>query len=133
MSTDFTLEYRRKYIHARLGADYQITPEGMAEFWPALTVACKKYKCRRVLSEGSVSKRHMSTMNAFQSAMKASQIIRGLSLACCFYDYAPDELSDFFKAVAKHRGARVEFFSNRKQALEWLGVRPAEDSDEGDA
>ncbi len=48
MSTDSTLENRGKYIHVRLAANYEITPEAMAKFWPAIAAACKKYKCRRV-------------------------------------------------------------------------------------
>ena len=35
-------------------------------------------------------------------------MLTGVSLACCFYGYAPDQ--------------RVEFFDEREAALRWLGV-----------
>ncbi len=71
-------------------------------------------------------------MSTFESETKASRSVRGLSLACCFYDYTHDKLSDLFKAVAKHGGARVEFFSNRNEALKWLKVDPSKITDKSD-
>jgi len=38
-------------------------------------------------------------------------------------NYVPGELSDFFKTVARNRCVNVEFFSNRPDALTWLGFR----------
>jgi hypothetical protein len=31
-------------------------------------------------------------------------------------------VTDFFKLVAKNRGAEVEFFPDGREALRWLGV-----------
>ena len=54
----------------------------------------------------------------------ASAWLAGVSLACCFYGYKPDDKSQFFKDVAQNRGVRVEFFGERGAALRWLGVGP---------
>jgi hypothetical protein len=128
MSTEFSLEHRGTYLHARLAPNYVISREGMDMFWKAISKVCKEYECWRVLSEGSVSKSHMSTMDVFESGSYAAKSVRGLSLACCYNGYVPDELTEFFKNVAHNRGARVEYFSSRKRALEWLGVEQARQS-----
>ena len=49
-------------------------------------------------------------------------MLTGVSLACCFYGYAPDQQTHFFKDAAQNRGVRVEFFDEREAALRWLGV-----------
>ncbi len=64
----------------------------------------------------------MNTMDAFQSATNLAESHLGLSLAFCFYDYTPDEISRFFVNVAENRGARVKFFSNKSDALRWLEI-----------
>ena len=64
----------------------------------------------------------MKTIDAFQSAVSLANLNLGLSLAFCFYDYTPDDLSQFFINVALNRGARVKFFSNKADALRWLGI-----------
>lgn len=124
MSTSYTLEFVGDYIHVKLDAGYEITPQGMRDFWPAIAAAVKQHNCHRVLAEGTIASRRLDTLHAFQSADLASQAIVGLSLACCFYAYVPDELSEFFKTVAANRGFRVEFFTDLQAALRWLGVSP---------
>lgn len=48
-----------------------------------------------------------------------------MSVACCFYGYAPDQQTRFFMDVSQNRGVRIEFFAEREAALRWLGVDPA--------
>lgn len=126
MKGDFSLEFRGDYIHIQHDKDFEISPESMNEFWTALGEACEQYKCPRVLAEGPAPKRRMDTIGAFESGIHASKVAVRLSLALCFYDYKTDELSDFFKTVARNRGARVEFFTDRDEALRWLGVERKE-------
>ncbi len=125
MSTDFTLELRGNYIHVQLPPGYEITPEGTAAQFAAVGEARAKYGCRRVLVEGEAPKRRMDTTDAFRSGERAARAETGLSIAFCYAGYEPDELTAFFKNVAHNRGVRVEFFSDRAQALRWLGVDPA--------
>ncbi|MBI3562896.1 MAG: hypothetical protein HY080_14395 [Gammaproteobacteria bacterium] len=121
MSMEFTIEYRGDYLYVLVGKSYEITPVSMGMFWPAITQACEQYQCWRVLSEGIITARRMSTVDAFNSALQAASNAQ-LTLACCFHGYQPDELTEFFKTVAYNRGVRIEFFSNLEQAYRWLGV-----------
>jgi hypothetical protein len=65
-------------------------------------------------------------MDAFQSGAQASQAIPGLAMAICFQDYVPDETTKFFTNVSFNRGARIEFFNDKKKALDWLGIKDTE-------
>jgi hypothetical protein len=62
-------------------------------------------------------------MDAYQSGSQASESIPGLSLAICIYEYTPDEITTFFTNVSYNRGVRIEFFNDKKKALDWLGVK----------
>ena len=61
-------------------------------------------------------------MDSFGLGSLVGSMLTGVSLACCFYGYTPDQQTQFFKDVAQNRGVRVEFFDNRGTALRWLGV-----------
>jgi len=122
MSTKYTLKLRENYLHMKLPKGYEVTPEGVQREWKKIFDICKKNNCRLVLCEGKISKRSLKTIDAFQSAVSLADLNLGLSLAFCFYDYTPDDLSHFFINVALNRGARVKFFSNKSDALRWLGI-----------
>jgi hypothetical protein len=123
MSTDYTIKLRKNYLHVHLPNDYEITPEGVQGQWEEIFGTCKKNRCRRVLFEGKAPKRSIKTMDAFRTAANLAYSRLGLSVAFCFYDYTPDEISRFFVNVAENRGARVKFFSNKSDALRWLGIK----------
>ena len=122
MTTDYTLKLRKNYLHVKLPKDYEITLEGVQRQWTEIFDICRKNNCKHVLCEGKISKRSMKTMDAFQSAVSFADSGLGLSLAFCFYDYTPDDISQFFVNVAENRGARVKFCSNKSDALRWLGI-----------
>ena len=122
MSTTYTIEFKGNYVHVQNPPDYEITAEGMERLWSDLAEACLKYDCRKVLSEGKSPVRRLKTLDAFSSGTAAAESIPGLLLAVVFEDYVTDQLTSFFKAVALNRGASVEFFSDREQALRWLGL-----------
>jgi len=122
MSTEFKLRPQADYVHVELAPGYEIKPEGATALTLAISEACARQGLRRVLVEGAVVARHMAAMDSFGSGTLVGTRLAGVSLACCFYGYAPDEQSQFFKDVAQNRGARVEFFADREAALRWLGV-----------
>ena len=123
MSTDFALEFNGKYVHIIHPPDYEITPESQDKLWKELSQACRKNKCLKAFAEGPTQKRKMRSMDAFQSGSQASQSIPGLMLAIYIKGYVPDETTKFFINVAYNRGARIEFFKDKKKALEWLGIK----------
>ena len=122
MSTDFQTSLHAHYIHVQLASGYELTPEGNAELILAISDVCTRQGQRRVLVEGTVAARRMATMDSFGLGSLMGSMLTGVSLACCFYGYAPDQQTQFFKDVAQNRGVRVEFFSDRAAALRWLGV-----------
>ena len=119
---DFSIEFRGDYIYVVHASDFEITPESKARLWSALAAECETHNCRRVLTEGKRVQRKMSLLDMFDSANQLSSIIPGLRLACCFENYPEDELTNFFKTAASNRGVKINFFSDCREALGWLGV-----------
>ncbi|MGD0277724.1 MAG: hypothetical protein ABSC11_00300 [Smithella sp.] len=126
MSIDFSLDFKGEYIHIMHPPDYEITPESQGKLWTELSLACKKYNCVKVLTEGSSHKREMGSMDVFYSGVQVSKAIPGLVLAICIYEYVPDKMTTFFMNVAHNRGAYIEYFQDKRKALEWLGIKDAE-------
>jgi hypothetical protein len=132
MSTNFTMEFCSTYIHVRLTPGYEISPESMYRLWTDLAGFSRAYACHRVLAEGLMPSRRMNMAGAFISGEQVSQSVSGLMMACYFDGYKADELTEFFKTVARNRGTSVEFFSDREEAYQWLGIGPfGEQSSEG--
>lgn len=122
MSTDFKLTPHADYVHVALAPGYEIRPEGVTQLMLSVSDVCSRQGKRRVLIEGQVAARRMGNMDSFGAGALAGSMLTGVSLACCFYGYAPDDQSQFFRDVAQNRGVRVDFFSDRDAALRWLGV-----------
>jgi hypothetical protein len=122
MSTDFRLTPHADHVQVLLEPGYEITPPGVTELMMSVSDVCSRQGQRRVLVEGTVVARHMGTMDSFGAGALAGSMLPGVSIACCFYGYKPDDQSQFFKDVAQNRGVRIDFFSDRDAALRWLGV-----------
>ena len=125
MSTDFQLAPAAAYLHVMLAPQYEIRPDGVTELMKSVSDVCTRQGQRRVLIEGTVTAGRMATMDSFGAGALAGSMLPGVSVACCFYGYRPGAKSQFFKDVAQNRGVRVEFFSERDAALNWLGVAGA--------
>jgi hypothetical protein len=123
-NTSFKIEFYGTYIYVHLASGYEISPESMNQLWTDLAKASILYNCRHVFAEGFMPSRRMNMAGAFISGEQVAQSIAGLSLACFFEGYRADELTEFFKTVARNRGAMVEFFASREEAFRWLGIRP---------
>ena len=130
MNDELQINFTGELIEIRHPNGYKIEPRSMDRYWTMIGEACEKYKCNLVLVEAEAPQREMSTMDAFGSGIRASEVAITLKLALCFAGYEPDELSEFFKTVAYNRGVRAEFFSNRSDALKWLGIRDRNSKDE---
>ncbi len=120
-STDFEITFRGSYVHILLADIYEITPPGVEKMWQATIEACRKYNCNKVLSEGNIHARKLKAWDAYSSGSQASEV-PGLRHACLFYNYQPDDMSEFFKTVSSNRGTSIEFFKVKSEALKWLGV-----------
>ena len=123
MSAGFTLDFCDDYIWIRHPAGYCITPESQQRIWAAIGEARKAYDCPLVLEETPETPEcSMSKQDAFKSAMQAASAARDLRMACLYPGYDADEVAEFFIKVAYNSGIRVEYFSSRDEALEWLGI-----------
>lgn len=114
------LEFRGDHIRIWLGPGYQTTPETGERFRKELAEACEKYECTAILVEGIAPAPTMDSKGVLDSGVRLSDIAASLSVAFCFENYQPSELGELFKTVARSRGARVKFFSDREHALRWL-------------
>ena len=123
LDSEATLELRDGYLYARLVPGFEITPDRMNRLWQSIGEACLKSGLRRVLTEGTVMGRRMTTMESFENAAVAARLVPGLAMACFVQGHIPDEQTEFFKIAAMNRGVRVEFFRSHDEALRWLGVR----------
>jgi hypothetical protein len=124
LDSEATLELREGYLYARLVQGFEITPERMNRFWKQIGEACLRSSLRRVLTEGTVVGRRMTTVDSFENAAAAARLAPGLAMACFVQGHLPDEQTEFFKIAAMNHGVRVDFFAKREEALRWLGVRP---------
>lgn len=125
LSTDFEIIFRGSYIHILLAENYEITPQGVEKMWKATNEACQTYNCKKVLSEGNIHSRKLKAWDAYSSGSQSSEV-PGLRHACLFYNYQPDDMSEFFKTVSSNRGTSIEFFKDKAEALKWLGVSETE-------
>ena len=125
INTDFEIIFRGSFLHVLHTENYEITPEGMVKLWLALSEACQTYKCYKVLSEGRIYQRKLKGWDAYNSGSQAGEI-RDLQMACLFYNYEPDETTEFFKTISANRGSQIEFFTDKVEALKWLGIDKGE-------
>jgi hypothetical protein len=121
--SEVTLEMREGYLYARLVPGFEITPQRMNKLWETIGEACLRTGMRRVLTEGTVVGRRMTTMDSFETASSAARLVPGLAMACYVQGHIADEQTEFFKIAAMNRGVRVELFGSQDEALRWLGVR----------
>lgn len=122
--SEFTLEPREGYLYLHLAAGFELTPARMANLWTAISKSCREHNLRRVLAEGDNVRRRLTPMESFDHAGLAARLLPGLSVACCFRGFVPDEQTQFFRTAAMNRGVRVEFVQDLNAALRWLGAGP---------
>jgi hypothetical protein len=121
---DFTLEPREGYLYLHLPPGFEMTPDSMAALWTEMSKACREHNLRRELAEGDKVRRRLTPMESFDHAGLAARLMPGLSVACCFRGFKPDEQTEFFRTAAMNRGVRVEFVQDLNAALRWLGAGP---------
>ncbi len=122
MSSGFILEPRDGYLYVHLEADFEMTADITAGVWTAICETCRERGLRRALVVGEGVTRRLTTSESFDIAGLAGRLLPGLSVACVFRDYVPDEQSELFRTVAMSRGVRMDFLEELDAALQWLGA-----------
>lgn len=123
-ASEFRLEPREGYLYLHLEPGFEMTPASMENIWMTISDACRKHGLRRVLAEGENVRRRLTTMESFDHAGLAARLMPGLSVACCFRGFVPDQQTGFFRTAAMNRGVRTDFFQDLDDALRWLGAGP---------
>lgn len=123
MDARFDAVVHPNYIHIKHPPGFEITPAFLDDAWAEVARLAREHACNKILIEAPGPIRQLDTMSAFDSGRTLAEIAPGLAVAMCFEDYSFDDISAFFKTVAQNRGAKVEMFSNRDDALAWLGVK----------
>ena len=111
MRFEATLELRDGYLHAQLVPGFEITPERMNQLWSEIAAACRRFGIRRVLTEGEVAARRMTTMDSFDNAATAARLMTTHDTG--------------HRKAGTNLGVRVDFFKSHAEALRWLGVESA--------
>ncbi len=109
------------YLHIMHPDNFVLLSKDLEGLWQNLFKACRAHECNRVLNEGRVDLSRLRAFDSYSAGTQAGEI-QGLRMAILFASYEPDERAEFFKTVASNRGAKVEFFDDRAEALKWLGV-----------
>jgi hypothetical protein len=122
MSSDFSLEPRGGYLYVQLAPGFEMTPDSTSRVWVAICETCREKGFRRALAVGENVTRRLTPTEAFDIASLAGRLLPGLSVACVFHGYVPDEQSRFFQTAAVNQGVRMEFFEDLNAALHWLGL-----------
>jgi len=119
------VEFNGEFIHIKHRPGFEITSKSMETLWTMVGERCIEHECTKVLVQAVSPTRSLDTMDAFDSGIQASKASRKLKVALCFENYQTDETSDFFKTVARNRGAWIEFFPDFDSASAWLLNTPA--------
>jgi hypothetical protein len=119
------ITFRQGYVHITHPENFVVLPADLDTLWMNVANACRIYDCNRVLNEGRVDFSHLRVFDSYNAGYQAGEI-RGLRMACLFYDHTPDEKTEFFITVASNRGAIIKYFNDRAEALKWLGVEEDE-------
>ncbi|NOT47050.1 MAG: hypothetical protein HOP17_04790 [Acidobacteria bacterium] len=130
MDLPFELKVHPNYLHIKHPPGMVIDPDSTQEMWTQVGRLCFEHGRAKVLIEAEKPEKRLDTMTAFDSGRILAENTSGLTIAMCFYNYEVDDLTTFLKTVAQNRGVRVEFFSDLESALEWLGIKAGELTDQ---
>ena len=119
MGEIFDIQHRGDHISVYIGPDAEIDEHWQSEYWRQLQAACKEFDTSRVLVEGYQPKGERTPEEVVEAGQRAA-IVPHLWLAFCLKDWEPSVRSELYEAVAASRGIRVKFFTDSKQALNWL-------------
>lgn len=131
MTSNFTVTFKGTFIRVDHPRGYELTDQGITEFWQELAETCREYQCFKVLAIWVAPKRRLSVMNSFDSGSTVSQLLAGVKLACCFHEYEPDDQTELFVNVAYNRGVNIALFTEENEALCWLVGAPLEQDNPG--
>ena len=133
MADNVAVEFCGSYIHVKQSGVFELAHPQTRSFWGRLKEICDELDSDTVLIEANSMDISSDMMSAFDSGVSAADIVSNPTIAICSKDYEPDDMSEFFKTVAINRGAQVEFFTDVRNAVDWLGIDTAPSKDKSGA
>lgn len=133
MFDNVAVEFCGSYIHVKQPGVFALSSPETKAFWARLKEICDELDSDTVLIEAASVDLGHDTMHTFDSGVNASSIVENPTIAICAEVCEPDDAAEFFKTVAKNRGAHVEFFTSFHHAVSWLGIDSAPSNRTGDA
>ena len=120
------ITFQDGYLHITHPVNFVVQPQDIEGLWANLFKACQKFDCRKILNEGHLDLSRLRAFDSYNAGSQAGEIV-GLRMACLFHGYTLDEKGEFFQMVASNRGSTIKFFTDKTEALKWLGVEAGDE------
>ncbi len=118
-----TVTFEDNYVQIKSSASDVLTSSCIHSNLSVAMSLCVDYACRRILALAEQPSGSGLNCESIAEAMNRLVILRGVKLACCYFDGVKDNLRAYTAQVAATHGMTVQFFSDREEALEWLGAK----------
>jgi hypothetical protein len=115
--------FEDNYVHIAAEAPgVQRTPEMVADALLRAMELCAEHRCFRILAENERPLRHVTRENVEQFVQRLA-FFPGLKVAVSSGQYVPSELTNLYVDLARQHGTSVRYFTDRDEALQWLGAK----------
>jgi hypothetical protein len=118
-----SVSFEENYVnirHASLGAAR--TPQLVLDALLKAMDLCAENHCFRILVDADEPLRH-PTKEAIESFVRRLAFFPGLRLAIHCPAVQRNEFIEYYITLARQHGTAVSYFTDRMQALQWLGAR----------
>lgn len=121
---DNAVTFEGNYVQIKSSASEVLTSSCLHSSLSVAMTLCADHRCRRILA---LTEQHSlgseSDCESMTEAMSELVILREVRLACCFLDGVTDMLRAFVAKLTARYGMTTQCFSDREQALQWLGAK----------
>ena len=119
-TSEHKISIQSGYVLVERPRDYEVVwseqPAGLME----ISAACKEAGCRKVLILGPRTRVSLSLSEIFDLGQEIAKL--GLRIAVVEVHDASKEDTEFLENVAVNRGSAIQFFDNKRDAKNWLGI-----------
>ena len=122
MSHQVTVENREKYLYFKVTGEN--SPETIGAYMKDIVELCRKHDCFRILINECLTGPRLPTMDVFNVASEGAMQLLGQFDAIAYVDAQMGDMGDFVESVAVNRGMPLAFFSDIREAEEWIRDRP---------
>ena len=98
------------------------TPDMVADALLRAMELCAEHRCFRILAMNERPLRHATKENV-DGFVRRLALFPGVRVAVCSRVYEASELTAYYTDLARQHGTHVRYFTDRTEALEWLGAR----------